>query len=97
MKTITKNFPAKEIQVEHQTGIVLRHKKGFDTHLHTRDGEILPCCAEMDGGDGFYAEIGLEWTGGVLTGYDGVFYIPLELLDMLEGEGFKIDPELRER
>lgn len=91
MKTITKTFTESRARVVHQSGAVLDMDSAPVTiHLHTRDGETTPCCAELEAGE-LYAEIGLEFEGNTLTGYDGVFDCPEEVLSMIRELGFTIN------
>lgn len=77
----------------HQTGAQLSQAPaGATLTLHFRDAAEVPHAAEIcsdDGEEG--AEIGLEWEGTLLVGYDGVFSLPVELCDELLKRGFKLD------
>ena len=48
-----------------------------------------------EGGEQFYAEGGLWFTGGSLTDYDGIFSLSDFIVDAIEGEGFDVS-EMRE-
>lgn len=68
-----------------------QRRKGVGITLHLKDG--VPVGAEVfdlaTGGDDEYADIGLVVENGELVGYDGVFDIPKDLLDVLEKHGVK--------
>lgn len=64
--------------------------KGVEILLHTREGEIDPCSAEIISAEGHYAEIGLWFEGKELTDFDGVFYLPREVGKMLKDAGYVV-------
>ena len=71
-----------------QNGVQIgEHRKGVEIALHTRENESVPCCAEVIGGE-HYAEIGLVFEGRKLSDYDGVFYLPREVGEMLKDAGY---------
>ena len=89
-KQITRFFPNSEICVVHQNGEKLTNPtKGVEVILHFRDGEDVPCSAEVisGGDDEHYADIGLTFDGKVLSDYDGVFSQPREVEEMLKELG----------
>lgn len=91
MRTTAKYFSNSTIGMVHQTGQELVDRvKGVTVTLSFLDGHKLPHCAEISGGD-LYAEIGLEWDGDKLTGYDGVFELPGEIKSMLAELGCTFD------
>jgi len=57
--------------------------------LHTRKGETHPCCAEVMSGD-HYAEIGLSFDGKTLADFDGVFFLPREVEQVLKELGYHV-------
>jgi hypothetical protein len=87
--TLTRHFPNSTACLVHQTGTVLTTpSNGVSITLHWREGEA-PCSAELVSGD-HYADIGLEFEGKRLVGYDGVFACPLEVLTMLQDAGYDV-------
>lgn len=90
MNTKTQFFPNSEISTVLQNGrIITEPHKGVNVQLHYRDGETTPCSAEIYGGNE-YAEIGLEFEGKTLVGYDGCFELPKEIETMVRAEGFEV-------
>lgn len=88
----TFRFPGSTIGTVCQTGTQLgdRHA-GVTVELHFRDKhDNRPQCAEVYGGE-HYAEIGLEWDEDALTGCDGVFELPMEVVACLECLGFTVE------
>ena len=86
--TITRLFPDSEAFIVHQDGSRLSDvTKGAEVILHTRPGETAPCCAEIISGD-LHAELGLWFEGLELCDYDGVFFLPREVGEMLRDVGF---------
>ena len=65
--------------------------RGTMVELFFRDG--VPWMAEVSdiktGGDDHYAHVGLSVENGSLVGYDGVFDIPEQILEMLEDLGIR--------
>ena len=89
-RTEKRHFANSTIGIVSQTGAEQTDRRtGITVELHWRDTEQAPYCAEVyDTEDqGIYVEVGLEWGGmgnsNELTGYDGVFEIPGEVLHML--------------
>lgn len=65
-------------------------KPGAVLTFYSRDGRP-PHGAELASNDGrLSVEIGLEWDGNTLTGYDGVFELPAEVEGELRKLGFQI-------
>lgn len=92
MKTrITKHFPASTIGIVSQTGAAQSDREqGVTVELHLDNGS--PTMAEAySPSQEHYAAIGLEMNGKDLVGYDGVFEIPGEVLDVLRENGFSIN------
>lgn len=90
--SLTRSFPNSTARMVSQTGAVLAEDpKGLDIILHFAAGAVTPHCAELVGAADLYAEIGLEWSGRTLTGYDGCFDIPQEIETFLKDLGFAID------
>jgi len=88
--TITRLFPDSEAIVVHQNGSRLSDvTKGAEVILRTRPGETAPCSAEIISGD-HHAEIGLWFEGLELCDYDGVFFLPREVGEMLRDAGFTV-------
>lgn len=86
--TVQRFFPQSEAALVHQNGVQLSEpSKGVEIILHTRENEINPCCAEVISGD-HYAEIGLWFEEKELVDYDGIFFLPRELSDMLKDAGY---------
>lgn len=72
----------------HQNGSQLTApSKGVEIILLTRENEQEPCCAELMSED-HYAEIGLSFEGKELSDYDGVFFLPREVGEMLTEAGY---------
>lgn len=95
MKMISREFPEGTIGLVHQSGRALTERtKGFTIHLLYHEASDVPCGAEVDGGsDDHHAEIGLWFDGKVLVDYDGVFELPLELVQWLRELGFTVEDE----
>jgi hypothetical protein len=94
-KTITKCrlFPGSEASIVHQNGTQLTSPaKGVEVIIHTRENERDPCCAEVVSGD-HYAEIGLWFEGRNLSDYDGVFFLPREVGELLNESGYVVPEE----
>jgi hypothetical protein len=89
---ITYTFPDSVINTVSQTGVALTpYKKGVSVALGWLHGQEVPHLAEVysvEKDDEEYAEVGLEWDGRKLTGYDGIFEIPNEVIAVLEHHGF---------
>lgn len=69
-------------------GDLTPRKKGAKVELWKReDGSLF---AEVSGGDDDedYAIIGLWFDGRKLVDYDGVFYLPKEVMTLLNKEGY---------
>ncbi len=91
--TVKRFFPHSEASVVHQNGSELTApSKGVEIILHTRENERDPCCAEVISGD-HYAEIGLWFEGKELSDYDGVFFLPPEVGEMLKDAGYVVREE----
>src|SRR6266567_469426 len=89
---IKRFFHHSKAVIVHQNGLELTApSKGVEIVLHTREDEQKPCCAEVISGE-YYAEIGLSFEGKELSDYDGVFYLPREVREMLTDAGY-IVPE----
>lgn len=87
---ITRLFPHSEAAIVHQNGAQLSaSSKGVEIVLHTRKNERDPCCAEVISGE-HYAEIGLSFEGKELSDYDGVFFLPCEVGEMLKDVGYVV-------
>ena len=96
MQTVIRNFPDSTAGVVHQTGQALTDRtQGVTVHLHTRDGESVPCSAEIMSGpnDEHYADIGLVFDGTTLIDSDGTFELPQEIVTMLLEAGLRVAPE----
>lgn len=86
----TRAYPHSEAAVVHQNGTQLTaSSKGVEIVLHTRANERDPCCAEVISGE-HYAEIGLSFEGKELSDYDGVFFLPREVGEMLKDAGYAV-------
>lgn len=86
----TRVFPHSEAAVVHQNGTQLTaSSNGVEIVLHTRENERDPCCAEVISGE-HYAEIGLSFEGKELSDYDGVFFLPREVGEMLKDAGYAV-------
>ena len=82
-----------EASIVHQDGSQLTvPSNGVKIVLHTRENELAPCCAEVISGK-HYAEIGLSFTGKELSDFDGVFFLPRELGEMLKCSGYVVPEE----
>ena len=89
-KTVKRFFPDSEATVVHQDGLQLTAPtKGVEVVLHTREREQTPCCAEVISGP-HYAEVGLWFEGNELADYDGVFFLPREIGEMLADAGYVV-------
>jgi hypothetical protein len=92
-RTIKRFFPDSEVAIVHQSGAQLSTPtRGVEIVLHTREKEQDPCCAEVISGE-HYAEIGLSFDGKELSDYDGVFFLPREIGEVLVDAGYSIPKE----
>jgi hypothetical protein len=81
------------VTIMHQNGALLTvPTRGVEVVLHTRENEKDPCCAEVISGE-HYAEIGLWFEGKELADYDGVFFLPREVDQMLTDAGYVVAEE----
>ena len=88
--TVKRFFPKNEAAIVHQNGAQLSaSSKGVEVVLHTRENERDPYCAEVISGE-HYAEIGLSFKGKELSDYDGVFFLPREVGEMLKDAGYAV-------
>lgn len=89
MEKVSRFFPASTIGTVDQNGIDLTNRSyGVHVDLHSHAG-CPPHSAEVYNDDcSLYADIGLEFDGNSLVGYDGCFDIPAEVLTMLNDMGF---------
>lgn len=88
--TVKRFFLLSKAAIVHQNGMELTaSSKGVEIVLHTRENEQKPCCAEVISGE-HYAEIGLSFEGKELFDYDGVFYLPREVGEMLKDAGYVV-------
>ncbi len=88
--TITRFFPRSSAVLIHQSGTELTlPSKGVEVILHIRENESDPCTAEIVSGD-HYAEIGLSFAGKELVDYDGVFFLPREIGEILRDSGYVV-------
>ena len=86
--TVTRFFPSSQAVLVHQNGSELTvPSNGVEIVLHTRDNEQDPCCAEVISGE-HYEEIGLSFEGMELSDFDGVFFLPREVGEMLTEAGY---------
>ncbi len=89
----TRLFQDAEAAVVHQNGERLTaSSKGVEIVLHTRENENDPCCAEVISGE-HYAELGLWFEGKVLSDFDGAFFLPREVGEMLKDAGYVVPEE----
>ena len=92
-KAVQRFFSQSEAALIHQNGDQLSESsKGVEIILHTREDEVEPCCAEVISGE-HYTEIGLLFDGKELSDYDGVFYLPREVGEMLKDSGYVVPEE----
>lgn len=83
-------FPDSQADIVHQNGAQLTvPSKGVEVILHTREHECNPCFAEVISGN-HYAEIGLSFKCKELSDYDGVFFLPREVGEMLKDAGYVV-------
>ncbi|MDO8541907.1 MAG: hypothetical protein Q7S40_15835 [Opitutaceae bacterium] len=95
MKTpvIRRWFPRSEVSLMHQNGTQLSPTStGVEVVLHVRENESVPWCAEIVSGE-HYAEIGLWFNGTTLADYDGVFFLPRDVAEMLMAAGYAVPKE----
>lgn len=75
-------YPAAKANMATASGFALTATcTGLHVELHWREGacqDAPPVCAEVYSpeDESIYAEMGLEWEGYTLTGYDGAFSLP---------------------
>jgi hypothetical protein len=95
MTTKKFRFPASLINTVHQSGLNLTpSKRGVNVAIHAKPNEA-PHSAEVYSDDcEEYADLGLEFEGETLTGYDGAFDIPSEVLSALRMMGYEISEDL---
>lgn len=90
IKTLKRFFPSHEAVLVNQDGSKLTEpSEGITIVLYTRENELNPCCAELISGE-IYAEIGLSFEGKRLSDYDGVFWLPLEVGQILKDVGYVV-------
>ena len=99
---LVREFPASTIGYVTQGGTnLVPRQQGVKVTLkfanRLNDGTWIPHCAEVEslnpapeGEEELYAEMGLEWLGKTLTGYDGVMDCPSEVLTMLKELGYDV-------
>ena len=86
--SVKRLFPRSKASLVHQDGSQLSEpSEGVEIVLHTREKENHPCCAELISGE-HYTEIGLTFEGKELSDYDGVFWLPREVGQMLREAGY---------
>jgi hypothetical protein len=86
-------FPRSEASLVHQDGSQLTApSKGVEIILHTRENEQKPCCAELISGE-HYAEISLSFQGKELSDFDGVFFLPQEVGEILRDTGYVVSED----
>lgn len=91
--TVQRIFPHSQATIVHQNGSQLTAPStGVEVILRTREGELHPSSAEIIGGE-HYAEIGLSFEGKELCDYDGVFFLPREVGEMLIEAGYTVPEE----
>jgi len=92
-RAVKRFFPASEVAIVHQNSSETSTlARGAEVVLHTREKEQDPCCAEVISGE-HYAEIGLSFDGKELSDYDGVFFLPREIGEMLADAGYSVPKE----
>ena len=92
-KTIKRLFPRSQALVVHQDGARLSTPgNGIEVVLHTRENETAPCTAEIVSAN-HYAEISLSFERKLLVDYDGVFFLPREVGEMLVDAGYVVPKE----
>lgn len=86
------------VNTVHQSGAPLTpDSAGINLQFHFRDGARVPACVEVFSDDeSEHAEIGLEFEGTELTGYDGAFDLPPAVLVAVKWLGFTVSPDLTE-
>lgn len=90
----TFKFPHSSIGTVSQNGTDMAERHtGLEVTIHFGRRDAMATCAEVYGGD-HHAEIGLEWDGETLTGYDGAFDIPIEAVACLERLGYQVSPDV---
>lgn len=86
------------LQLENSFG-VLKSENGIKLHVSIGIKDDTYGWFEFydieSGGDDWYAEGGLWFKNGELTDYDGVFSLPMFVLDKLQEMGINVD-EMRE-
>jgi hypothetical protein len=88
--TIKQFFRNAKAAIVHQDGSqATAASKGVKVILHTREKERHPCSAEVISGE-HHAEIGLSFRGRELSDYDGAFFLPREVGDLLEEAGYVV-------
>ena len=95
MKTLRTRrfFPDSEASIIHQNGAHLTApSKGIEIILHTRENEHEPCCAELFSGV-HHVEIGLWFERKELSDYDGIFFLPREVGEMLKDSGYVVQED----
>jgi hypothetical protein len=89
-KTVQRFFPHSQANMIGPTGANLSTPtKGVEILIHTRESETDPCCAELISG-GHYSEIGLSFNGKELSDFDGAFFLPREVGEMLKDAGYVV-------
>lgn len=86
-------FPQSDATQIHQNGSPLTaSSKGVEVVLRVRENCIAPHCSEIISGE-HYAAIGLTFDGKVLIDYDGVFFLPSEVGEMLKDADYEVPKE----
>jgi hypothetical protein len=91
--TVKRLFLGSEVAIVHQDASQFTTRsKGVEVVLHVRKNEKNPCCTEIVSGE-HYAEIGLWFEGKELADYDGFFFLPREVGQMLTDAGYSVAEE----
>lgn len=96
-EAMKKFFPDTLINTVNGWGTNLtKPKEGAWVIIHKNDAGKI-CCAEVYSEDeSEYAEIGLWFDGNNLSDYDGVFNLPMEVIECLREMGCGVDAEFEE-
>ena len=91
--TVKRFFPHSRASLVYQNGQQQSPlSRGVEVVLHMKSNEQAPSCAEVISGDQ-YAEIGLSFNGKKLVDYDGVFFLPREVAELLNENGYIVPQE----
>lgn len=92
MESRVESFKAYESLSLENSFMVVKEKENIELNvtigIHDDESGWFELYDEESGGDEWYAEGGLELDGLSVTGYDGVFALPVCIINKLQEMGF---------